>query len=208
MTGNAEHHFIWIVPLCTLSFVIFYLGFVSLLSCNSFFEQLWIQKLRQIYMELFYFLYGIFLKNKRFQIWQSPVYHLGFSGGSAGKEYTSNAGDLGLIPGLRRFPGEGKGYPLQYSGLEKSTDCTVHRVAKSRTPLSDLHFHCYQLFFFYSLCFSCPGKPGYISQPKRQKDFLLFSSRGFRILTFLFRFLLHFLVIFVNVKGQVSLFPI
>ena len=41
-------------------------------------------------------------------------------------------GDLGLIPGLGRFPGEGKCYPLQYAGLEISTDCVV-RVAKSLT---------------------------------------------------------------------------
>ena len=41
---------------------------------------------------------------------------LGFPCGSAGKESTCNAGDLGSIPGLRRCPGEGKGYPLQYSG--------------------------------------------------------------------------------------------
>ena len=44
--------------------------------------------------------------------------------GSAGKESACNVGDLGLIPGLGRSPGEGKGYPLQYSGLENSTDCT------------------------------------------------------------------------------------
>ena len=43
-----------------------------------------------------------------------------FPGGSAGKESAFNAGDLGSIPGLERSPGEGKGYPLQYSGLEKS----------------------------------------------------------------------------------------
>ena len=49
-------------------------------------------------------------------------------------------GDLGLIPGLGRSPGEGKGYPLQYSGLENSMDCIVHGVAKSRTRLSDFHF--------------------------------------------------------------------
>ena len=42
----------------------------------------------------------------------------GFPGGSAGKESTCNAGDLGLIPELGRFPGEGNNYPLQYSGLE------------------------------------------------------------------------------------------
>ena len=49
--------------------------------------------------------------------------------------------DLGLIPGLERSPGEGKGYPLQYSGLENSIDCIVHGVEKSWTRLSDFHFH-------------------------------------------------------------------
>ena len=44
-------------------------------------------------------------------------------------------------PGLRRSPGEGKGYPLQYSGLENSMDCIVHGVAKSWTQLSNFHFH-------------------------------------------------------------------
>ena len=48
-------------------------------------------------------------------------------------------GDLGLIPGLGRSPGEGKGYPLQYSGLENSVDCIVHGVAKNQTRLSDFH---------------------------------------------------------------------
>ena len=66
----------------------------------------------------------------------TPVF-LDFSCGSAGKESAWNAGDLGLIPRLGRSPGEGKGYPLQYSGLENSADCTVHGVAKSRTRLSD-----------------------------------------------------------------------
>ena len=58
---------------------------------------------------------------------------LGFPGGSAGKESTYNAGDLGLIPGLERSPGEGNDYPLQYFGLENSMDCVGHGVAKSRT---------------------------------------------------------------------------
>ena len=58
---------------------------------------------------------------------------MGFYGGSADKESACNAGDLGLIPGLGRSPGEGNGYPLQYSGLENSMDCIVHGVAKSRT---------------------------------------------------------------------------
>ena len=53
----------------------------------------------------------------------------------AGKESACNAGDLGLIPGLGRSPGEGKGYPLQYSGLENSVDCTVCGVAKSQTRI-------------------------------------------------------------------------
>ena len=47
---------------------------------------------------------------------------LGFPSGSAGKESGYNAGDLGSIPGLGRFPGEGNGYPLQYSGLENAMD--------------------------------------------------------------------------------------
>ena len=53
--------------------------------------------------------------------------------GSAGKESFCNAVDLGLIPGLGRCPGEGKGYPLQYSDLENSMDCIVHGVAESDT---------------------------------------------------------------------------
>ena len=57
----------------------------------------------------------------------------GFPGASASKESACNAGDLGLIPGLERFPGEGKGYPLQYCGLENSMDCIVRGVAKSLT---------------------------------------------------------------------------
>ena len=47
----------------------------------------------------------------------------GFPCGSAGKESACNAGDLGSVPGLGRSLGEGKGYPLQYSGLEISVDC-------------------------------------------------------------------------------------
>ena len=49
--------------------------------------------------------------------------------------------DLGSIPGLGRSPGEGNGYPLWYSGLENSMDCTVCGVTKSRTRLSNFHFH-------------------------------------------------------------------
>ena len=58
---------------------------------------------------------------------------MGFPDSSVGKESTCNAGDPGLIPGLGRFPGEGKGYPLQYSGLENFMDCIVRGVTKSQT---------------------------------------------------------------------------
>ena len=70
------------------------------------------------------------------------IKHLGFPGGSDGKEYACNAGDLGSVPGLGRSPGEGNGNPLQYSCLENSMDrgawqATVHWVAKYRTRLSN-----------------------------------------------------------------------
>ena len=55
---------------------------------------------------------------------------VGFPGGSAGKESSCNAGDLGWIPGLGRYPGEGKIYPLQYSGLDNSMDCIVQGVKR------------------------------------------------------------------------------
>ena len=67
--------------------------------------------------------------------------HLGFPDSSVGKESTCNAGDPSLIPGLGRSTREGIGYPLQYSGLENSMDCTVHGVAKSWTQLNNFHFH-------------------------------------------------------------------
>ena len=71
----------------------------------------------------------------------TPVF-LSFPDGSAGKESACNVGDLDLIPGLGRSPGEGIGYPLQYSGLENS----------QRAWLSDFHF----LFtsFLYSVLVS------------------------------------------------------
>ena len=57
----------------------------------------------------------------------------GFPGGSARKESAYDVGDLGLAPVLERSPREGKGYPLQYSGLENSMACIVHGVAKNWT---------------------------------------------------------------------------
>ena len=76
--------------------------------------------------------------------------NLSFPGGSAGKESACNAGDLGSIPWLGRSPaGEGKGYPLQYSGLENSMDCIEHGVTKSWTGLSDFHFTSYVCVCIY-----------------------------------------------------------
>ena len=69
------------------------------------------------------------------------------------KNLPANAGNSNSIPELGRSPGEGKGYPLQYSGLENSMDCIVHGVAKSRTRLSDFHFTSHNSFqpFLHSL---------------------------------------------------------
>ena len=69
------------------------------------------------------------------QEWGSP-------GGSDGKESACSSGDLGSVPGSGRFPGEGNGNPLQYSGLENPMDrgawwATAHGVTKSWTRLSD-----------------------------------------------------------------------
>ena len=72
----------------------------------------------------------------------SQLYIYIYPVGSDGKEYACNAGDPGSILGWGRFPGEGNGYPLQYSYLENSMDrgawrATVHGVAQSWTKLSD-----------------------------------------------------------------------
>ena len=69
----------------------------------------------------------------------TPVF-LDFFCGSAGKESTCNVGNLGSITGLGRSPREGKGYPLQYSGLENTIDWIVHGVTKSWIQLSNFHF--------------------------------------------------------------------
>ena len=63
-----------------------------------------------------------------------------FPCGSAGQESACNVGDLGLIPGLGRSPGEGKGYPLQYSGLENSMDSPWGRRESDTTKQLSLHF--------------------------------------------------------------------
>ena len=78
----------------------------------------------------------------------SPVNQsFSFPGGSAGKESSCNAGDRGPIPGLGRSTEVGNGYPLQYSGLENSMDCTVHGVTKSQTQLNNFQFTSPQSIF-------------------------------------------------------------
>ena len=79
------------------------------------------------------------LKNMFFFLFDNYTFIMGFPHSSVGKESACNAGDPSLIPRSGRFPGEGKGYPFQYSGLENSMDSIVHGVAKSRTRLSDFH---------------------------------------------------------------------
>ena len=64
----------------------------------------------------------------------------GFLSGSAGKESACNMRSLGSVPGLGRSPGEGKGCPLQFYGLENSMERIVLGVAKSQTQLNDFHF--------------------------------------------------------------------
>ena len=66
--------------------------------------------------------------------WNKRKSAAGFPCGSTGKESTCNSGELDSVPGMEKSPGEGKGYPLQYSGLKNnSTDCIVLGVAESDT---------------------------------------------------------------------------
>ena len=75
---------------------------------------------------------------------------MGFPCGSAGKESTCSTGDLGSIPGLGGSPGEGKGYPLQYSRLENSMNCVVRGVIKSQIRLCAFHFHMCVCVYIYT----------------------------------------------------------
>ena len=86
-------------------------------------------------------LMNILSQDKDWEKFPFSWYNMGFPCGSAGKESACNPGDLGFIPGLGRSPGEGKGYPFQYSGLENSMDCIVLGVAKSQTWLRDFHYY-------------------------------------------------------------------
>ena len=70
-------------------------------------------------------------------IWEVYAQNAGFPGGSVRKESACDSGDLGLIPGLGRSPGEGNGYPLQYSGLKNSMDQGAWQATVMGTHLSD-----------------------------------------------------------------------
>ena len=76
-----------------------------------------------------------------FPLLSTSYINMGFPDISVGKESTCNVGDLGSILGLGRSLAEGKGYPLQYSGLENSMGCIVHGASKSGTRLSDFHLY-------------------------------------------------------------------
>ena len=84
------------------------------------------------------------------------LFFLNFLCGSAGKESTCNVEDLGSIPGLERPPGEGKGYPLQYSGLENSMDYIVHGVTKSWIQLSNFQKKMLLMFIHVVTCVTDP----------------------------------------------------
>ena len=121
-------------PHCLRIFKIAFLSFtMCIFVCVQFFE---------VYSVFKKSIQSLCEKWKDFSSELHFCFMLGFPCGSAGKTSACSGGDLGLISGLGRFPGEGKGYyyPLQYSGLENAMDYTVLGVAKSQTELSDFHF--------------------------------------------------------------------
>ena len=119
----------------------------------------------------------IYLYNSHISRYSMTAAFTGFLCGSVGKESAWNMGDLTSIPGLGRFPGEGKGYPVQHSGLENPLDCIVHGVTKCHTWRNDFHFASPALsfflnsfhFYFLLLC-KC-----YIRCKKSLKDYFKFG---------------------------------
>ena len=123
----------------------------------------------------------------RLSDWHYFTYIYSCSCGSAAKESTYNTGDLGLIPGLGRSPGEGKGYPHQYSGLENSMDCIVNWVAK-RVTFTSLH----NWTTFTSLSSSCSKKVYSLS--------ILYSEFLPRRIFFFYFWLEEFLCVYLREK--------
>ena len=116
-----------------------------------------------------------------------------FRGYSAGKESICNAGDLGSIPGLGRYPEEGNSYPLQYSALENSMDCIVHGVAKSPTRLSGFHF----LPWVLTSMMNNKASPSKIKQLPTVSSRLHFQFVGYSNL--------HVILIYINYLWLVNL---
>ena len=95
---------------------------------------------------------------------------MGLPRGLSGIEFASQAGDLGWITGMERSPGEGTGYPLQYSGLENSMDCIVPKVENSWTRLSNftftfIHNSTLLMLCFPGLTFSIQSREQYMTRP-------------------------------------------
>ena len=82
---------------------------------------------------------------------------MGFPCGSAGKESACNVGDLGLIPGLGRSPGEGNGYPLQYSGLENSMDSIIMGSQRAGHNGATFTFTLHMYIYTYIYVYLCAG---------------------------------------------------
>ena len=104
---------------------------------------------------------------------------MGVPDDSDGNESACNAWDPDLMPGSERSPGEGNGYPLQYSCLENSKDreawwSTVHRVTKSRTWPSDLP--CSRYWTFYFLQLSVPCQCNSLTSLKKLEEYREISS--------------------------------
>ena len=99
---------------------------------------LWFSPQIELILSLFFLL--TFILKLFILFWHIADYRA-FPGSSAGKESACRAGDLSSIPELGGSPGEGKAYPLPYSGLENSVDHIVNGVTKSRTQLNDFPFH-------------------------------------------------------------------
>ena len=103
---------------------------------------------------------------KLLTIWNIYIYththththiYMGFPGGSVSKESACDEADLGSIPGSGRSPGEGKGYPFQYPGLENSMDCIVCGSQRVRhdwmtITFTHTHTHTYIYIYIYSVC--------------------------------------------------------
>ena len=113
----------------------------------------------------------------------SPIF-LGFPDGSDGRKSTCNVGDLSSIPGLGRYPGEGKGYPLQYYGLENSMhglcspwNCKESDMTEQLSLSLSLKLYPFGIDVWFSLIY-CSHKPDILDFPVgSQKVISLFTLK-------------------------------